>query len=210
MEDGITVIGSGEASAPPDVVRLSIALQADGADVSQALTEVARRVTAVADAARSRGVAGKDIQTSGAGVQPRYRADGLTVLGYQAYHALELVVRDVMGVGALVSAISDAAYNTLTVNGISLGVADQEPLARKARDAAFASARDKAQQYAALAGRTLAQVVSLSETTERGPSPVAFGAEARLAAVDSMPVQPGETTVRAAVAVRWALGPPLS
>lgn len=208
MDDGVTVVGQGEAAAPADVARLSIGVQADGRDVSGALQDVGRRVAAVVAAATDLGVADRDLATSGSGVQPRYGNDGLAVVGYQAYHSLEVTCRDLARVSDLVAAFAAAAGNALTVNQISLTVADPEPLARQARDAAFASARSKAEQYAALAGRSLAQVVSVAESAGYPPGPVAYGAEARMMAADTMPIQPGETTVRASVTVRWSLGPP--
>jgi len=207
MDDGISVVGVGEALAPADVVRLSIGISCNGRDVSTALRDVASRLAAVAAAARDHGVADKDLQTSGAGVQPRYAGDGMAVVGYSAFHQLEVTGRDIDRAGDLVAAFAGAAGNALTINQISLTVADQEPLAVRAREAAFSSARAKAEQYAALAGRSLADVLSVAETPDQGVG-VPFRLQAAMAD-SAMPIERGESTVRASVTVRWSLGPAL-
>lgn len=209
MDDGVTVVGQGEASAPADVVRLGVGVRCDGRDVSGALQDVGRRVSAVAAAARELGVEDRDIQSSGAGVHPRYGNDGMTVVGYQAFHSLQVTSRDLDRVSELVAAFAAAAGNSLTVDHISLTVADTEPLARQARDRAFAAAMEKAEQYAALAGRDLAGVVSVSELSDGGgaPQPIRFRmAAAADMAGGGMPVERGESTVSASVTVRWSLG----
>jgi uncharacterized protein len=99
----------------------------------------------------------------------------------------------------------------LTINRISLSLNDPEPLAEQAREAAFASAQTKAEQFARLSGRALADVVSVAENADlsRGWTSYApmVGARATMSSDSGgMGVEGGETTVRAAVTVRWSLG----
>jgi len=155
-------------------------------------------------------VGDKDIQSSSANLYPRYGKDGMAVVGYQASHQLELTSHDIGRVGDLIAAFAEAAGNALTINRISLSVNDPEPLAKKAREAAFASAEAKAEQYARLSGRALADVLSVSENTDQSQVWRGSGLmrEAKLMgdASGGMGVEGGETTVRATVTVRWALG----
>jgi len=207
MDDGITVTGLGEASAPADVVRISVGVQSSAADVSGALSDAGARLAALTAAARDHGVRDADIQSSAAGVQPRYGDDGIAVVGYQAHHQLEVTAREIERAGDLIAAFAGAAGNALTVNQITLTIDDPAPLQVLAREAAFASARDKAEQFARLAGRGLADVLAVSETPDQTHGFLAFsgGREAQMAS--SMPIEPGETSVRASVTVRWSLGP---
>ncbi|HET8765958.1 MAG TPA: SIMPL domain-containing protein, partial [Pedococcus sp.] len=92
--------------------------------------------------------------------------------------------------------------NALTIDSVALDLADPGPLLAAAREAAFADARAKAEQYAALAGRGLGKVVRVSDVVEGGAQP----RFARMTAGAGTPsLELGENTVTATVAVRWEL-----
>jgi hypothetical protein len=211
MDEGITVTGFGDARDPADVVRVNVGVQCDGSDVASALREVGQRLEAVSAAAREHGVEDMDIQSSSVGLYPRYGSDGMAIVGYQANHQLDVTSHDVDLVTDLVTAFAAAAGNALTINRISLSLNDPEPLAEQAREAAFAWARTKAEQFARLCGRALADVVSVSENADQSPGWTAYAPIVRARATMSsdsggMGVEGGETTVRATVTVRWSLG----
>ena len=197
----LEVTGSGSASAPPDVVRIRAGVRCDADDVSSALDDVAGRSAALSSAARDHGVAATDLRTTGTGVHPRHDREGTAVVGYTAYQSLSVTVRDPALVGSLVEAFAGAAGNALTIDHIGLELADSAPLLTQAREAAFADALGKAQQYAALAGRTLGKVARLSDV-ERGGTQPRFAMMAAGKAAD-LSVELGENSVTATVAVRW-------
>jgi uncharacterized protein YggE len=81
---------------------------------------------------------------------------------------------------------------------------DDATLQQEARAEAFATAQEKAAQYAELTGRELGEVVEVREqTTPSGPVPYAMGDAA--VAAESVPVQPGTSSVSVTVQVRWSL-----
>ncbi len=202
MKGHIDVTGFGTASAPSDVVLLDLRVQCDAPDVSSALQDASARMAGVQEAVRTHGVAPADVRTTGSGVHQRWAEGRPDVVGYTAFQSLQVRVRDVRAVGAVVGSVASAAGNSLGIDGITLAIGDPEPVARAARDAAFADARGKAEQYAALAGRALGRVVRLSDVpvVVAGPMPrmMRAGAPAELA------VEPGEQAVTAQVTVRWA------
>lgn len=202
MTDHLETTGRGRASGVPDVVRIQAGVRCDADDVSGALADAGQRASAVARAARDHGVDSRDLRTTSTGVQPRYDKDGTAVVGYTAYQTLSVTIRDRDLVGSLVEAFAGAAGNALTLDNVGLDLADPEPLLAAAREAAFADARVKAEQYAALAGRGLGKVVHLSDVVEGGPQP--RFAKMALGAADTS-VEAGEHTVTATVAVRWEL-----
>src|SRR5688572_356135 len=167
MTGHIEVSGLGRASAVPDVVRVQVGVRCDADDVASALADASTRANALAQAARDHGVTTADLRTTGTGVHPRHDRDGTTVVGYTAYQSLSVTVRDTGLVGSLVEAFAGAAGNALTIDNIGLELSDPAPLLAQAREAAFADALGKAEQYAALAGRTLGKVERLSDV-ERG------------------------------------------
>jgi uncharacterized protein len=199
MTGHIEVSGMGRASAVPDVVRVQVGVRCDADEVSSALADASTRATALAQAARDHGVIPADLRTTGTGVHPRHDREGTTVVGYTAYQSLSVTVRDPALVGSLVEAFAGVAGNALTVDDIRLELADPAPVLARAREDAWADARAKAQQYAALAGRELGKVEELSDVVQSGPAP-RFAMAA--GAADSA-LEPGEHTVTATVAVRW-------
>lgn len=202
MTEHIDVTGSGRASAPPDVVRVSAGVRCEAPDVSAALSDAAGRAAALAQAARDHGVDPRDLRTTSSGVQPRYDRDGTSVVGYSAQQGLAVTVRDPALVGALVDAFAGAAGNALTIDSVGTDLSDPAPLLAAAREAAFADARAKAEQYAALAGRGLGKVVRVGDVVEGGAQP-RFARMAAGAGASSLEL--GENTVTASVAVRWEL-----
>jgi uncharacterized protein YggE len=100
-----------------------------------------------------------------------------------------------------VAAFAGAAGNALTIEHIGLELSDPQPLLARAREAAFADARRKAEQYAALAGRELGKVARLSDVVSGGAQP-RFELMAAGKAAD-LGVELGENSVTATVAVRW-------
>jgi len=185
-------------------------VQCDGPDVASALRDAGQRLEAVSAAARDQGIRATDIQSSSVSLFPRYGSDGMAIVGYQASHQVEVTSHEIDRVAELIAAFAEAAGNALTINAISLTLNDPGPVAEQAREAAFASAKAKAQQYAQLCGRALADVVSVAESAERSQGWVAGArmASATLMGRDAggMGVEGGETTVRATVMVRWSLG----
>ena len=201
----VQVTGSGRASATPDVVRLALGVSCEGDDVSSALREVGTRVQAIGAAAREQDVRDSDISSTGAGVHPRYDRDGQRVVGYQAFHRLGILVRDVDRVGAVVDAVAAVAGNNLSVDSIQLDLSDISALQEKSRSAAFLDARAKAGQYAALSDARLGAVMSVVEGAVAGGGPQPLMRMAMAAADSAMPVEAGEQTITATVTVTWAL-----
>jgi uncharacterized protein YggE len=201
----VQVTGSGKATATPDVVRLALGVTCDGDDVSSALRLVGERVQAIGTASRSQDVRAGDISSTGAGVHPRYDRDGQRVVGYQAFHRLGVMVRDVDRVGAVVDAVAGVAGNSLSVDSIQLDLSDVSALQDEARSAAFLDARAKAAQYAALSDAVLGEVLSVVEGAVGGGPARPMMRMAMASADSAMPVEAGEQTVTAAVTVTWAL-----
>src|SRR5262252_8612115 len=57
-DHGISVVGAGKASAPPDIARTNI-----GADVQQATADATARMNSVTQAIKQLGIADKDLRT---------------------------------------------------------------------------------------------------------------------------------------------------
>jgi uncharacterized protein YggE len=202
MDSGITVTGTGEASAPADVLHLSLSIGHDAADVAAAVAAVAERTDAVTAALRGQGVAATDIRTSAVNVYPQY-ADSMRVAGYRASHSLTVSTTDLDDFGRLLKAAVDAIGNDLSVEQLSFDVRDKTGLLEQARHSAFTQAREKARQIAGLADRPLG-IIEAVEETHGGHYPIRQQAKADLSLSPELAVAPGEQTVEASLTVRWS------
>jgi uncharacterized protein YggE len=116
-----------------------------------------------------------------------------------------VTVRRLESVGDILESAASAVGNALLVDQVRLDVSDRSDGLRRARDAAFADAREKAEQYAVLSGAQLGAVLGVAEA---GAVPVQ-GRQLKLmaAVMDSagMPVEGGNLDLAASVTVTWEL-----
>ena len=205
MDSGITVTGAASATAPADLLRVTLGVGHETADVANAIDHVGVKTAAVIAALRAMGVEEGDIHTTGVHVFPVYEAEPARVGSYRASHSISVATKDLDGFGRLVSAAVDAAGNDLTVDQIGFDVADKSGLVVQAREAAFAEARKRADHLARLAGRELGRLESVEERPLHEPIgvPLSMSGKARLAPLD-FGVEPGRQSVAVAVTIRWA------
>ncbi|WP_132212259.1 SIMPL domain-containing protein [Kribbella steppae] len=168
MDTGVSVVGSGQVSAPADVLRMALSVGHDAADVATAVAQVADRTDAVLAALRQQGVEAADIATSSVNVHPQYKEMG-SPGGYHAAHTLTVRTKDLTGFGRLLNAAVDAAGNSLGLDFLQFDIEEKTPLLTQARELAFRQARTKAQELAGLAGYSLGSVTSISESYSHAP-----------------------------------------
>lgn len=197
----ITVTGTGTAPATPDVVRLDLRIGHDAADVAAALSGASAGLTTAGRVVRLHGVADADIRTLGADVHQRFDKDGQAV-GFTAQQRLRVTVRALDAVGGILDDAAAELGNALLVDQVRLDVSDRSAALARAREAAFADARAKAEQYAALAGTTLGAVAGV---VEAGAVPLGGPMRAMREAAVAMPVEGGDLELAASVTVSWRL-----
>lgn len=203
---GVTVIGSGSVTVDQDIAIVRFGAKAEASDVRVAVTKANAAATAARDAVLAAGVAARDISSGRATTWTERDKRRCT-----ASLSLRAVVRDVAQVGEIVRAALDAAGEHGDLDQIQFAVDDPAPHEVIARDRAFAEARAKAEQFAALAGRRLGAVVEIVDGAGggyggmgvlRGATPMM----ARGAAISAPIVaEPGTVEVDASVTVRWEL-----
>jgi len=209
----VTVTGTGAASGVPDVVVAELGAEAVAPDVQAALDAATAGLTALRASLSAAGVDAADVRTSQTSTWTERPAPGGAPAGLRSAAApepasrttarttLRVVLRDVDGAGTVVRDALAAAGPVARLESLTTALSDVAPLAEQAREAAFADARARAEQYARLAGKGLGDVLDVREEGGAGvPAPGAFKAAAALA------VEPGQQEVRASVTVRWSLG----
>lgn len=202
----LTVTGSAEVQAVPDMATVSIGTRTEAQTARGAMDATAAAIAAVTDRLTAEGIEARDLQTGQVAVNPvwdsrSYSDSRPRVTGFEATITLTVRVRDLDALGAILDAAIGDGANTL--GGLAFGVADPAPLLSEARRGAVADARAKAEEMAAAAGITLGPVQSLTETGRASPGPMMMEMSARGAA--DMPISPGEVGYSAQVTMVFAI-----
>jgi uncharacterized protein YggE len=204
METGVTVVGSGQVSTAPDVLRVSLSVEHVAADVAAAVAQVAERTDAVVAALREQGVEASDIGTTTVNVYQEYREPG-TAAAYRGSHQLVVTTRDLTGFGTLLNAAVGAAGNNLNLQSLQFDVQDKSALLTQARELAFRQAQEKGTELATLAGYSLGSVTAISETDNHAPirgEALSMAAKAFDAA--ALNITPGDHSVEVSLEVHFS------
>lgn len=198
----VTVIGSGTVQGTPDTLTADVGIEVVAADVPAAMAQTNERQQAVIGALKADGIDAKDISTTAVSVAPQY-GDNSAVTGYRANNAITVTIRQLDKAPGALAAVVDAGGNTARINGVRYSIEDDSQLVSDARARAFEDAKNRAAQYADLAGLSLGKVISISEAAEANPprpAPISQGAMAA-----DVPLEPGQQTVSFAVTAVWEL-----
>ena len=207
---GIDVGGRAKVAGTPDTLRLDLSVAASATSVSEALASANRSASVVQKSLLGNDVQKKDLQTSGLNIAPEYdysKSSSPRLKGYQATEIITARIRDLGRAGDVIGKAISAGGNAIRVNGISLDLEDTGVLVSSARDKAFADAKAKAEQYARAAGRSLGDVISISEdVTTPTPIPMPYGLNAASANdMASVPIEPGSQDVSVVVTVLFEI-----
>ena len=195
----VTVVGTGQVRGAPDTLNADVGVEVTAPDVSTAIDQANDKAKAVTDAMVTAGATRQDIQTTDVSVQPQYGPDR-NVSGYTATNTVHVVVRDLPKASAILSAAVQAGGNATRIRGVSFALDDNSKLLADARAGAFADAKARADQYAALSGLKLRDVKTVNET--RSGESTSPQAKAQFAMPD-VPLEPGQQTVTFTVTVTW-------
>ncbi len=200
----IVVTATGTVEAAPDMATVTLGVSRDARTASQAMAEVSEATSAVLTRITESGIESRDVQTSSLNLNPvwdRGNERPPQVRGYVASTTLSVRVRDLDDLGSLLDQLIGDGANTL--NGLTFGIADTDPLEEAARADAVRQARAKAETLASAARLDLGPVQTISEGGGAGgPAPIMRGAMLESAAV---PVAAGELSVRVSVTVVFAI-----
>ena len=202
-DTGITVTGSGTVYGEPDVAILDVGVDIINEDLAAASDEANQVIRRVQQTLTEAGVAERDIRTAYLNVYREERFENPDATPrYRVSNTLNITVRDVDRAGSLLAASLEAGANT--VGGIRYTFDNPEALERQARDLAVQAARDKAEQFAELAGVTLGPVVMVSDASA-STTPRTVAARFDAEASSSVPVSGGQLSVSATVQMRFSI-----
>jgi uncharacterized protein len=202
----ISVSGEGRVATSPDMATISLGVTTFGDTAAAAMAMNSEELAKVMANLTAAGIEAKDIQTTGLMLNPNWSYDSSgttgTINGYTAMNMVNVRVRALDGLGGVLDAAVKDGVNTL--NGLTFGIADPQPVNDEARKLAVADAVRKAGLLAEAAGVKLGAVTAISEQTGYADPAPMFRAEAS-AGPGGVPVAGGEVAMTVMVNMTWAL-----
>jgi len=180
LTEGLVVVGTGTASAEPQVAMVAFGVELRGDDPAAIVDEAAGKINQAIAAAQELGIAKEDIQTTGYNlwVETIYDPEKGTPTGQVVYHVshyVQATLGDLSKVGDLLAAVVKAGANT--ISGVNFSVKDPDALVKQARQQALENARAQAEAMAQTLGIAIGKPVMVMETSGNYPVPMRAPAE---------------------------------
>jgi uncharacterized protein len=208
----LTVQGTGQSTVTPDLLTVSVEVDASAATAAAALAADNQAAEAAVAAFKGGGVESRDISTSGLSLQPQYAypRGGPVLTGYQVANAITATISKVAGAGSVIDAVVASAGNALKINSISFSESDPGAVDDQARARAVEQAVAHARAMAAAAGRTLGPVCSLTDQTQlpvQDQDQYALSEPTSAGNAAAVPVETGSQTESAQISLTYLLEP---
>ncbi len=170
----ITVSGTGEVYAKPDLALINFSVVSESKTVEEATSDNTEKMNAAIDFVKGTGVEEKDLKTISFNVYPRYEyrkveleiypyPPGKRVLvGYEVTQTLQVKIRDLEKIGDILDGVTDIGINQ--VGSLSFTIDKQDEFKEQAREEAIEEAKAKAEILASQLGVDLVKIIDFSES----------------------------------------------
>lgn len=200
----VTVNGEGKIVVTPDLAYIDLGVQTKNADASIAQQENAKLMTEVINAIKAAGIGADDIKTTGYNLYQTYdySSDKQSDPYYVASNIVNVKIKDISKVGAIIDAASTAGANN--VNNIRFTVSDDSKYYQEALKLAMTNAKGKATAIMGTFNKTPDMPYSVSEVSYGGTLYYDYSpAKALSESAVSTPIESGEITITANVSVGY-------
>jgi uncharacterized protein YggE len=227
-ENTISVSGTAEVDATPDVATFSFTVKETSKVIKDAQDVISKKVSTILAGLDDAGVDEKDIKTQSYTMYPKYEwvkvkaqenvaLDGTIFYpgnnnkqvqtGFDVSQSVRVNLRDFDKVGEVLELFAEAGVENL--NGPNFQIDEPDELQQEAREMAIDEAKEKAKRLAKDLGVKLGKVVSFNEGSH-GYNPQPYYAKSAVMAFDSVaeyaPELPiGENTVTANVTIVYTI-----
>jgi uncharacterized protein YggE len=178
----VTVSGTGDVFAVPNIANISVSINETGKTQSEAQSKATEKEAAILKYLKSVDIEDKDIKTVSYSVNPQYDyntpaigrpcpaiypsncppVSNPAIVGYEAVETISVKVRDTSKSGDVVAGLGKAGAKN--INGPSLENDDEDALRDQARAKAISNAKAKAADLAKQLGVRLGKLVSFNES----------------------------------------------
>lgn len=207
--NGINVVGEGKTMARPDRAVFTVGVEVHRASIEEVRAASAEAITKMVAKLRELGLPDDDVRTAQLNFGPdyEYSEGGRRLVGYVATSTIEVRMTDLDKIGSAIDATLTAGANDARLDGLRFELSNPEEALGRARSAAVANARVRAEQLAAASGVTLGAPLVVEELSSGGgPQPIMMRMDAvRAESAQATPVQPGTSEIAVQVRVRWEI-----
>lgn len=212
----ITVSGTSEAFAKPDLAMVNFAVVTEAKTVSDALAENTKKMNAIIDFIKSQGVEEKDLKTTNFSIYPLYEYTSKSetliyppsperrfLIGYEIQQSLEVKIRDMSKISSLIEGATKAGANQ--VGNLQFTINNEDNLKKEARQKAIEKAKIQAQEMASQLGVRLGKITNFMETG--GGMPIYFMAEKSLGigGGEAPQIETGENKIEITVNITYEI-----
>jgi hypothetical protein len=163
----ITVSGTGEVYATPDVGLIDISVRTEAKDVATATNDNTVKMNEILSFIKSSSVEEKDIKTTSFNINPVYAWEEKTnrrnLTGYEVYQTINVKIRDLTKVGSIISGATEKGAND--VSSLSFIVDDDEKVKEEAKNLAIKDAQAKAKNLEKALGVKMVKIINFSENS---------------------------------------------
>lgn len=161
----ITVNGTAEVYASPDVGLITISVKSEDIDIAKATNENSTTMNGIITFLKGEGIDQKDIKTTGFSINPRYeyemKTGKRTLVGYEITQSVNVKIRDLTKIGKVISESTSLGAND--ISSLSFIIDNDEQIKEQAKELAIKDAKDKAQKLEKELGIKMVRIVSYSE-----------------------------------------------
>lgn len=161
----VSVSGTGSVTVEADTATIILSVITTGKDVAETSAENAKKMTAVQDAVKAKGIQKECISTQNYSVYQESHYDNKS--GKQVYddyrvtNQVKILVKKINMAGEIIDLALKSGANQLS--SLTYGVTDTEIAKKQARSLAIAQAQESANLLAGASGAKLGKVLSISE-----------------------------------------------
>lgn len=202
--DLLTVSDTGEVSVAPDVAYVTIGFTNHDATADAVQKANAAAMEKIVSAIKTNKIADEDIVTVRYSVNPvyDYSEQKQAVIGYDAWNAVRVKIKDLQSVGKIIDDAANAGANQ--IDGIEFTCEDNKEAYNKALDLAIKNAATKAKSMAESAGIRLSAPVGISESSVSS-SPIYYPMNAVVRDSAMTPIQQGQIAITASVTMQYEI-----
>ena len=174
VKNTITVSGTGEIYAKPDLALTTFSVITEKETVKEAIEENTQNMNAIIDFIKSRGIEDKDLKTIGFNIYPRYEWHDKTeilpepqgervLVGYEVRQALQVKIRDMAKIGEIIEGATAAGANQ--IGDLRFTIDKEDEFKTRARKQAIDKAKVKAEEITSQLGVDLVRIINFNEST---------------------------------------------
>ncbi|MFZ2522119.1 MAG: SIMPL domain-containing protein [Minisyncoccia bacterium] len=189
----ISVTGTGEVLAVPDIGSFGFSVVEEGKTVKDAQDKSTKKINSVIDALKGLGIEEKDIKTDNYTFYPKYDYSVAqictrdycppgkqTLTGYEVNQSVTIKIRKTADAGLVLTKVGELGVTNAT--GLNFVIDDEEKVQDEAREKAIIDAKEKAKVLSKSLGVRLKKIVNFQEG---GNYPVMYGGMMKLDSISA-------------------------